>query len=511
MSSDAMTGFRAAAEGFFEQARELVTPHVEARPPLALRLALMEELAGLRESATSVDAVMAHAEADRSTACLSLGLIARRAFLRREPGTFVHVASLQRSLSSHPLDAEAGFAARCSLVWIALLGGDAASIDIDALAALEKEAAHQCDAYHVLECAILRGWALLETGSEEATKAVRRAARMAQTEGIPQQQYLAHSVLARLRRVQQRPHLALRIVGSLRRVAPPIWSPWLAWESELAGKAADAPITPFVLACARSSAEEVRRSLSSALESAADYGVFRDDILALRDALILGEDCATLAAAEWRRGLRPFAPRGVQAASLVSSSGEDVLAYVAAPPRGAGQRVLFQGLGQLDVSLWRQLPQSQRKRGRMETATAALALAGEGGLREADLFAAVYGFGQEPGVHDGVLDVVLHRLRGWLEGHGSVQREREHVHLTHEGLLIPDPRCAVPLDDRVLARLAQSPASAGDLATGLDLPLRTVQRMLKRLTAEQSCLKEREGRAVVYRVEDTTFQEPTRV
>ena len=44
----------------------------------------------------------------------------------------------------------------------------------------------------------------------------------------------------------------------------------------------------------------------------------------------------------------------------------------------------------------------------------------------------------------------------------------------------------------------------------LGVPLRTVQVSLSRLIEDGSCTSEKVGRHVVYAVEDTTFQEPTR-
>ena len=81
----------------------------------------------------------------------------------------------------------------------------------------------------------------------------------------------------------------------------------------------------------------------------------------------------------------------------------------------------------------------------------------------------------------------------------------------HQPFTVPDPRCSRPLEDRLLETLATSrDATAKGTAAALGVPLRTVQGALKELVAEGACLAERKGRAVAYRVEDTTFASPTR-
>ncbi|MEM9192403.1 MAG: helix-turn-helix domain-containing protein [Myxococcota bacterium] len=77
--------------------------------------------------------------------------------------------------------------------------------------------------------------------------------------------------------------------------------------------------------------------------------------------------------------------------------------------------------------------------------------------------------------------------------------------------MTPDPRCAKSIDDRILRTLAESGMSnARATAEKLGAPLRSVQHALKRLVDEGACFVEKQGRAVHYRIEDTTFFEPTR-
>ena len=71
---------------------------------------------------------------------------------------------------------------------------------------------------------------------------------------------------------------------------------------------------------------------------------------------------------------------------------------------------------------------------------------------------------------------------------------------------VVDPRCQQPFHDVVLRYLAGAgSASAKELASRLDVPLRTVQMALREMTEEGICLAAKEGRRVFYTVEDTTF------
>src|SRR4029453_533046 len=101
---------------------------------------------------------------------------------------------------------------------------------------LESDAYKAQHAPLVIEAASLRALALSGSGNlEEATRISRRASRMARTESIPQQEYFANLVLARLRRLNGQTHLATRILQSLLRMASPLWRPWLGWELVMAG------------------------------------------------------------------------------------------------------------------------------------------------------------------------------------------------------------------------------------------------------------------------------------
>jgi hypothetical protein len=151
--------------------------------------------------------------------------------------------------------------------------------------------------------------------------------------------------------------------------------------------------------------------------------------------------------------------------------------------------------------------------GRTEKTVAVLLHAAEAGLENAVLFRAVYGFGFHPVLHRSVFDVLLHRVRTLLGDSADLLHRDEHVTLSLRApVYVPDPRCERPVDDRLLRTLATSRSgTARETAEMLDLPLRTVQTALKQLVEEGVCVTEKRGRRVEYRVEDTTFSEPTLV
>jgi DNA-binding transcriptional ArsR family regulator len=143
---------------------------------------------------------------------------------------------------------------------------------------------------------------------------------------------------------------------------------------------------------------------------------------------------------------------------------------------------------------------------------AALALAGPEGLADPVLFEAAWGFEYEAGIHRGVLQVQLHRARKRLGSLGAIQTTDGVTRLLLTApLLISDPRCAPPVNERVLQLIASRPGlGTNEIVAELGIPTRTVQSALSQLVDHGICLRERRGKRVLYRVEDTTFQEPTR-
>jgi hypothetical protein len=410
----------------------------------------------------------------------------------------------------------------------------------------------------VIETTVLRALCTAAAGDlDEGAQIARRACRMAQAEGLPQEEYLANLVLARMRRYTGRPHLALHIAGALTRVAPPQWQPWLAWEVLLAGGDSggsggldDAAVVATGLA--DSPAVSATRALAAAVHAAraGDRRTFEDQIATVMSALpgfpSLRYEAEALAQAidsqrdvgasgdigAWRRGQVTQMPAGLHGIGAPQDlgAGESAVAFVMASPGLPGCRVLRPGLGLAPRA--RTLDRDRADDGESQTgggdtggsrifsAIATLALAGPGGLPRADFFHSVYGFRFVAERHQGVLDVLVHRLRDALGNSADIERgERPgdgadagpFVALSlHEPIVVADGRCALPVADRVLRALATlGTASAAEAAHSLRMPLRAVQNALSQLVSEGACNLERHGRKIFYRVHDTTFTQVT--
>lgn len=369
----------------------------------------------------------------------------------------------------------------------------------------------------VIEAAALRAWGLAASGSlDEAIKQGRRASRMARTEALPQAEYLAHLVLARLRRLAGGAHLATRILRALWRVAPPTWAPWLGWESALTGMIEDLPAGPgqnlgewisALNAGDPGRAEAQQRALQSL-----GWPAINTDLEAWISAV--DPRCPPVPAiAAWCEGQSAVTPPVLQ--GLLGWKGQapaDDTAFAYVLVDGEIRRRLPRlGLSLIDRARVHTLPQTHLKQGRTEMLLAALALAPPEGVAEVDCFQNVYGFPYEPEVHKGVFDVLIHRSREHASALGTIVRGKGLIRLELNGpILIADPRCTRPLGDALLGVLAESAgASAKEVAKATGVSLRLVQATLQGLVKDGACQLEKGGREVRYLVEDTTFSEPT--
>jgi hypothetical protein len=400
--------------------------------------------------------------------------------------------------------------------------------------ALESEAAAASDARRVVEAAALAAHAALGAGRlDEARSLARRASRMARTEAIPEAEYFAHIELARVRRHDGRPHLALRILGALARVAPSPWHPRIAWETAMAGGITSAAelVRALPASLVGSAAHDAVSALLALLDAAVrgaqrDFATMRETAGALVSDVAFARRDLEDAAAALDASREPGAARGDLAAFLDGAasmplrlaglagiappSGEPSGVWVVAGPRRATRRVLAAGLPLTGEAVARLVGDTRQLR--TERAAATLLLAGPEGLAREEFFERVYGFAFKPVTHQSVLDVLLHRVRALLEGHAQMTRDEEVVAVTTErDVAAPEGADAAPLEDRVLRALAErGELGARDAASALGIPLRTAQAALARLVDEGACFTERRGRAIAYRVEDTTFSEPTR-
>ncbi|MCB9594565.1 MAG: winged helix-turn-helix transcriptional regulator [Sandaracinaceae bacterium] len=360
----------------------------------------------------------------------------------------------------------------------------------------------------VVDAAAWAAYASLATGDvEEGLARARRASRMARTESLLASEYLASSVLARARRHAGAPHLATRVLTQLLDVAPSPWRPWLTYELALAGGAvADHAGSPSeALAAVFAAARAGDRAAFDA--AAAAYAARVEGFAPLsREARAIVEalDPDAPATTPFARGVDALSPHGV----VDPREGDGAVACVLARPSGA-RRILSGAAALVEAPRWEPAESALREH-RSLTLLSALALAPSLEIEEA--FEAVYGFAFTSAKHDAVLRTLLHRTRALLDDAAEIDRAGATLTLrVRSTLLIPDPRCARPADQRVLAALAHGGGALGarELAQGLRVPLRTVQLALKRLVDDGAARVERDGRRVEYVVEDSAFCEPT--
>jgi hypothetical protein len=379
----------------------------------------------------------------------------------------------------------------------------------------------------VLESASLRALASASAGAvEEALAIARRGSRMSRTESLPQSEYLANLILARVRRLDGKPHLAARILHALIAVASPYWRPWLAFEILLAHGVAppldpEIPGAPPILAAAR--AIEAARSGDRAAfdrEAARARAGLRGAAPLLEDlelalAVIdpsLERDRIPAALRDWAAGLTPDPPHGLGGLAGETAVRDQPIAWVFADGARPGRRILAPGvpLVRAEGRVVEPVP-SDAKQLRTDSAIAALALEGEAGLPEEALFLRLYGFPYEPARHQSVRDVLYLRIRR-RAAPATLLRDGGRVALIHAGpLLVPDPRCTPIAEVRILRILAERRTAAPkEIAAELGIPVRTAQDALSRLAEDGAVKKEKARVGLQYILDDTTFSEPTR-
>jgi len=355
---------------------------------------------------------------------------------------------------------------------------------------------------------------------DAATELARRASMMARTEALRDQEVTAHLVLARVRRLTGRPFLATRILSALQRYAPGDFAAWIDWElvmaagttASLCPEGAAATFAAALAAARAGDADGMAKALDVVTARMAGLSGQHSDVRSARALLDGCDGGAQLdpAVAAFRAGQRDEAPLGLLGLAAGPDSEARVVVFV--PEQGRAMRLLALAAPIAERSGATRLRQSQRKQGRVDTVLAALALAGAG-LSEDALFRATYGFAFSSNVHAGVLEVLLHRARAHLGDAAEIVRASGTLALhPRRPLLLADPRCGGSAEDRILQLVArQGHTTAKEASRVLDVPLRSAQAALESLLGSGCCTRERNGRAIEYRVDDTTFREPTGV
>jgi hypothetical protein len=394
--------------------------------------------------------------------------------------------------------------------WVLLARGESAPV-IERAKTVEAEARRDGTPSAVIEAAVLQAIAFSRAGDlEEATRIARRASRMARTESLPQEEYLANLVLARVRRLVGRSFLAARILGALLRVAPAPWHRWMSWELALATGACDREDAPSMLVRAALAGDRASLDRAAVELGAASFASIREDVALLRSLLDPRTPEGPL---EWLGGrvdtTVPDGLHGVCSAHPDRAFSDDPV-WVIAEPKWPGRRLLSVGLPLVAGAII--LEPGSRRRGRTDAAIAALLLNGPEPIAEDLLFQRLYGFAYQSRLHQGARDTLYYRVRERLGEHGELERAAGAVRIRLERpIAVPDPRCAPPPEYAILAVLAErGQLSVKAAADALGIPLRTAQHALRALAEDGACSVEKDGRELRYRIEDTTFSEATR-
>lgn len=331
---------------------------------------------------------------------------------------------------------------------------------------------------------------------------------------------------ARLQRLEGRPHLALNTLHGLAASVAPEWRPWISWETLMDGGAPSGLGEPAVaelpfsrmLSAASSALEAIKRGDVMAFEHSLGVlkaacpswpGLLRE-VEAFGALLCPDQQTADAEVLAWRAGMRALVPFGFNLPTTsASAEGTEAGAWVLCVPERPATRLVSAGLGlQGEVSNLSGPDEAGTGGTRTDSAIAVLALAGEKGVAYTDFVRTIYGIAFVPKRHQGMLDVLVHRMRVRLSGRAEIRRtEGSHLVLSvKEPFVIPDGRTSIEMPDRLLRVLGTfGGASAQQASLALGIPRRTAHRLLQQLAAEHSCSALRKGGRVLYRISDAAL------
>lgn len=412
--------------------------------------------------------------------------------------------------------------------WVQVMEGHYAEAT-ESLQEVRREAKAQKIASCLVDAEATLAFVLLSEGQiDQSVQIARRASRMAAAEELPYQELFAHLVLARVRRMAGAPFLASKILAALASIAPPPWHPWLSWESLLSGvtdpqrsvvpcpaQEASWALTQLLIHARNGNRGGFDKAFANTLTMLSGFAAMASDVTMLAACLdgSLTMDDAFPQVAEWSRGNSSEVPCGFHGIVRAGQETEatPTVGFVWANPGRRARRILSAGipLARSDGSVL--IDREKRPRDRTHAALAALALLDEQKTDERQFFGELYGFEYDHAYHKHVLDMLVGRMRTMLGDSGKINRAKGELRLELDGpFLLWDPRCERPLGDWILSALAEGgPQTAKATAALLGVSLRAVQNVLKDLTSTGACVQTREGRSLLYKVEDTTFSEPT--
>ena len=361
----------------------------------------------------------------------------------------------------------------------------------------------------LVEAQSLRALHALERGEvDTAARLARRSMRMAQAERLAEAEILAHLTLARVRRYQGQVHLAARISAALVSYAPAYCRRWVWWERWLCAVDDD----PVLEALRVGDAHQLNAAFEPilALDLPAPCALERAAAVAM-----IGETGSWSHHTAWRRGMVAQVDPEFSGIAL----GPDMRANAAAPATAyllLGPDLPVRRIARVSRELEAQRYQADDAlaldawQARLDQGLAVLAWSASPLLLE-DYFRRTFLMDLEPSVHRGLLNQHVLRLRARVGERAAIVREERTLQLVpRRRIILRDPTCMESTEQRVLRVLgAGRGVSAADVARELRLPTRTTQRILRELVDESLTVSRREGRAVVYDVEDTSFSEPT--
>ncbi|MFT5359181.1 MAG: DNA-binding transcriptional ArsR family regulator [Polyangiales bacterium] len=474
------------------------------------------------EPSVPPEALQMPQEREPAAGVFALCMEMRRAATLRFDGAGVvaAVAQARQLAQRYPQECDE-LSLRLNAAWEAWVVGAPNAVHVEAIAQTARERAN---ANAAVEAQVLRGLHELAEGLvTNAVQSLRRASRMARVEGVPDLEVLAGIALARARRFQGRPQLALRILRAVAPHAPAPWNRWLSWEATLAGarfasgRTDESVLGALLRACDASEEghpEGSRASLDALLTGAEHFVSLRHEARSAAALLSVGEYSeAPEEVAAWISGEVsdvPPALRGFVFASHIEEGGESC-ALLLAPLQGRARRVLARSLRLAMAQGVDPSPAAAPTHPRTDSGLATLAFEA-GALPLGSYFESVYVYAFDPSVHRSMVNMHVRRMRERIGESADIEREGDTIALRLvRSLMLRDARCEETIEDRVLGVLARSDSkSATELARELKIPLRSVQRILRELQVDAGVEQRKEGRNVRYAVEDTTFSEPTR-
>lgn len=503
-----------AAHGRLEPTRRaLVAATASARPALALASWFAGERAVRPHGSDELCAVVERCSgAELRSVALALPMASRACLLAFDHRGLQRLTGLARRLADEgalPLLDRDRIVLRLAVM--------DRSATVDDAVALEQSARRAEVAEVVVEAAALGALAGACRGAiDEALALARRSVRMARTEGLRQEHYFAGLVLARVRRLLEQPHLASHILTTLARVAPAPWRPWIDWELALAScttssEAEDGgpgrQLVALALGYAAGDDAGARDAAARLAEQIPEGSWGHPDWRCAQALLDPRSSCDDDQLHAFRSGERDRIPHGM--VQLLADAPPIAFVVAGSALSEGALRVGARGVTMV-VPAEGRYERTQRQQ-RVFTLLAVVAGASPAGIDEELAFARTYGFAYERSVHQDVFSVLVHRARATLGDRAELIRGDGRMSLIARApVAIPDPRCEPPLDDRVLSLVSRRGAmGARAISSSLGVSLRSAQKSLEALVDDGACQRVKEGRAVAYAVEDTTFSEPT--